>query len=96
MFRANLDNGRSCAYSDCAAGRRIQSNEAPDTNVTAARPLCKILGLGFGLAFALAPRRSFSMAREGWISPKAATVSRGGTPLVSLMMTALMSLTVAD
>ena len=35
------------------------------------------------------PRVLFSMAREGWISPKAALVGRGGTPLVALAATTL-------
>jgi hypothetical protein len=52
MCRANLDNERRSAYPHRPAGRRIQPNEAPDTDVTAARPLRKILSLGFGLAFA--------------------------------------------
>jgi APA family basic amino acid/polyamine antiporter len=33
----------------------------------------------------------FSLAREGWISPKAAAVNRGGTPFVALVATALTS-----
>lgn len=37
------------------------------------------------------PRVLFSMAREGWIPPKAAAVSRGGTPHVALIVTALTS-----
>lgn len=39
----------------------------------------------------IAPRVLFSMAREGWISPWAATVSRGGTPQVALAATMLTS-----
>lgn len=37
------------------------------------------------------PRILLSMAREGWISHKAASVSLGGTPRVALMMTTLTS-----
>lgn len=39
----------------------------------------------------MGPRVLFSMAREGWISPKAAAVSPGGTPYVALAVTMLMS-----
>ena len=39
----------------------------------------------------MAPRILFSMAREGWISQKAAAVSPGGTPWVALVATAVMS-----
>jgi APA family basic amino acid/polyamine antiporter len=39
----------------------------------------------------MAPRVLFSMAREGWISPKAAAVSQGGTPHVALAATTLTS-----
>ena len=37
------------------------------------------------------PRVLFSLAREGWISQKAAAVSRGGTPYVALAATTLTS-----
>lgn len=37
------------------------------------------------------PRVLFSMAREGWVSPRAAAVSRGGTPHVALAITMLAS-----
>ena len=37
------------------------------------------------------PRILLSMAREGWISHKVASVTLGGTPRVALMMTTLMS-----
>ena len=37
------------------------------------------------------PRVLFSMAREGWISQKAAAVNGGGTPYVALATTTLMS-----
>jgi APA family basic amino acid/polyamine antiporter len=37
------------------------------------------------------PRVLFSMAREGWISEKAAAVNQGGTPLVALATTTLTS-----
>jgi APA family basic amino acid/polyamine antiporter len=37
------------------------------------------------------PRILFSMAREGWISPKTAAVNGGGTPYVALATTTLMS-----
>jgi basic amino acid/polyamine antiporter, APA family len=37
------------------------------------------------------PRVLFSMAREGWISTKAAAVNRGGTPYVALLATTLTS-----
>ena len=37
------------------------------------------------------PRVLFSMAREGWVSSRAAAVSRGGTPHVALAMTTLTS-----
>jgi APA family basic amino acid/polyamine antiporter len=39
----------------------------------------------------IAPRVLFSMAREGWISPRAATVSHGGTPQTALAATMLTS-----
>jgi basic amino acid/polyamine antiporter, APA family len=39
----------------------------------------------------MGPRVLFSMAREGWISPRAAAVSRGGTPYVALAATTLTS-----
>jgi basic amino acid/polyamine antiporter, APA family len=39
----------------------------------------------------MAPRVLFSMAREGWISQKAAAVSRGGTPYVAVLTTMLAS-----
>lgn len=39
----------------------------------------------------MAPRVLFSMAREGWIPRKAATVSRGGTPYVAVLATMLTS-----
>jgi APA family basic amino acid/polyamine antiporter len=39
----------------------------------------------------MGPRVLFSMAREGWISPKAAAVSRGGTPHVALAATTVTS-----
>ncbi|MBV8742719.1 MAG: APC family permease [Sinobacteraceae bacterium] len=39
----------------------------------------------------MGPRVLFSMAREGWISQKAAAVSRGGTPYVALLATTLTS-----
>lgn len=39
----------------------------------------------------MGPRVLFSMAREGWISEKAAAVSRGGTPWVALLITTLTS-----
>ena len=38
----------------------------------------------------MGPRILFSMAREGWISQKAAAVSRGGTPWVALVATTVM------
>jgi len=37
----------------------------------------------------MGPRVLFSMAREGWISQKAALVGRGGTPLIALAATTL-------
>ncbi len=37
------------------------------------------------------PRVLFSIAREGWISPRAAAVSRGGTPHAALALTTLTS-----
>lgn len=37
----------------------------------------------------MGPRVLYSMAREGWISPKIAAVSRGGTPYVALSITTL-------
>lgn len=37
------------------------------------------------------PRVLFSMGREGWISPRAAAVNRGGTPYVALTATTLTS-----
>lgn len=37
----------------------------------------------------MGPRVLFSMAREGWISPRAAAVSPGGTPRVALVATTL-------
>lgn len=37
----------------------------------------------------MGPRVLFSMAREGWISSKAAAVSRGGTPRVALVATTM-------
>lgn len=37
----------------------------------------------------MGPRVLFSMAREGWISPKIAAVTRGGTPHVALAITTL-------
>jgi APA family basic amino acid/polyamine antiporter len=37
------------------------------------------------------PRVLFSLGREGWISPKAAAVNRGGTPHVALAATSLTS-----
>ncbi len=39
----------------------------------------------------MGPRVLFSMAREGWISQKAAAVSRGGTPYVALLATTVTS-----
>jgi APA family basic amino acid/polyamine antiporter len=39
----------------------------------------------------MGPRVLFSMAREGWISGKAAAVSGGGTPWVALLITTMMS-----
>jgi APA family basic amino acid/polyamine antiporter len=39
----------------------------------------------------MGPRILFSMAREGWISQKAAAVNRGGTPYVALLATTLTS-----
>jgi basic amino acid/polyamine antiporter, APA family len=39
----------------------------------------------------MGPRVLFSMAREGWISQKAAAVNRGGTPHVALVATTLTS-----
>jgi basic amino acid/polyamine antiporter, APA family len=39
----------------------------------------------------MGPRVLFSLAREGWISPRAAAVSRGGTPYVALVTTTLTS-----
>lgn len=39
----------------------------------------------------MGPRVLFSMAREGWISEKAAAVSGGGTPWVALLITTTMS-----
>jgi APA family basic amino acid/polyamine antiporter len=39
----------------------------------------------------MGPRVLFSMAREGWISRKAAAVNRGGTPHVALATTTLTS-----
>jgi basic amino acid/polyamine antiporter, APA family len=33
----------------------------------------------------------FSIARDGWISPKAAAVNRGGTPYIAVLLTALTS-----
>jgi len=39
----------------------------------------------------MGPRVLFSMAREGWISQKAAAVSRGGSPRVALVATTLTS-----
>jgi len=49
-----------------------------------------VLGLINGNAI-MGPRVLFSMAREGWISQKAAAVSRGGTPYVALLATTLTS-----
>ncbi len=45
-----------------------------------------VLGLINGNAI-MGPRVLFSMAREGWISRKAAQVNRGGTPQVALIAT---------
>jgi basic amino acid/polyamine antiporter, APA family len=39
----------------------------------------------------MGPRVLFSMAREGWISRRAAAVNRGGTPYVALLLTTLTS-----
>jgi APA family basic amino acid/polyamine antiporter len=49
-----------------------------------------VLGLINGNAI-MGPRVLFSMAREGWISQKAAAVNRGGTPYVALLATTLTS-----
>jgi basic amino acid/polyamine antiporter, APA family len=49
-----------------------------------------VLGLINGNAI-MGPRVLFSMAREGWISPAAAAVNRGGTPYVALLATTLTS-----
>jgi len=49
-----------------------------------------VLGLINGNAI-MGPRVLFSMAREGWISQKAAAVSPGGTPWVALLATTVMS-----
>ena len=49
-----------------------------------------VLGLINGNAL-MGPRVLFSMAREGWISQKAAAVNRGGTPYVALLATTLTS-----
>lgn len=49
-----------------------------------------VLGLINGNAL-MGPRVLFSMAREGWISQKAAAVSRGGTPYVALLATTATS-----
>jgi basic amino acid/polyamine antiporter, APA family len=49
-----------------------------------------VLGLINGNAI-MGPRVLFSMAREGWISQKAAVVNRGGTPYVALLATTLTS-----
>lgn len=49
-----------------------------------------VLGLINGNAI-MGPRVLFSMAREGWISPKAAAVSPGGTPWIALMATTVTS-----
>ena len=43
------------------------------------------------LIVACLPRVLFSMAREGWISQKAAAVNRGGTPYAALLATTLTS-----
>jgi basic amino acid/polyamine antiporter, APA family len=39
----------------------------------------------------MGPRVLFSMAREGWISEKAAAVNGGGTPYIALLATTLTS-----
>jgi basic amino acid/polyamine antiporter, APA family len=49
-----------------------------------------VLGLINGNAI-MGPRVLFSMAREGWISQKAAAVNRGGTPYVALLATTVTS-----
>jgi basic amino acid/polyamine antiporter, APA family len=49
-----------------------------------------VLGLINGNAI-MGPRVLFSMAREGWISQKAAAVNRGGSPYVALTATTLTS-----
>jgi len=68
-----------------AAASRIVLPHGSALGITALSILI-VLGL-INSCTIMGPRILFSMAREGWISEKAAAVSRGGTPHVALVAT---------